>query len=99
MANTTTSIAEGLGLTTGGPPPSKDPEQSWSFWQYYQCVKSPGTHWSLGGYVCSKTRVPFFERVEHRYHVKAPSILPDSLQRMWIWQSHSDVSFWPPGTR
>jgi hypothetical protein len=92
----TTSIAEALGFTTGGP---KDPNQSWTFWQYYQCVKAPGDSRHYGGYICSKTRVPFFEIADHRFKVRAPSILSDSLQRLWIWQSYSDVSFWPPQTR
>ena len=102
MADTTASIAEGLGLALNSLPPSKDkdPEQSSGFWQYYQCVAPQGVvSFSMSKYICSKTRVPFFEMAHHRYNVRAPAILPDNLQRQWIWWSNPNVAFWPPGTR
>ena len=97
MTSVTVEPINLLGFITGGiKPPSKDPNQSWGFWQHYQCVKKDDISRHFGPYVCSKTRVPFFEMSEHRFHTKAPSILPDSLQRQRIWWSNSDVTFWPP---
>lgn len=100
-ASLVASIAEGLGYTTGSKPPSKDPEQSKTFWQYYQCVKAPPMlyGYNVPSVVCSKTRVPFFEMTDHRYSTRAPSILPDTLQREWIWWSHPGVGFWPPSAK
>ena len=96
MTSATVDSTNLLGF--GAKPPSKGPEQSWTFWQYYQCIK-PSTFtygYRAPQYICSKTRVPFFEMSDHRYTVKAPSILPDVLQREWIWWSHPGVGFWPP---
>lgn len=97
----TSSIAEGLGLTLNKPPPSQDPNKSWSFWQYYKCVQ-PSKHISFpvskSEYLCSKTRVPFYEMPAHTVKVRAPSVLSDTLQRQWIWWSYPSVTFWPPGT-
>lgn len=98
--STPAAIAEGLGLTLNGPPPSRDPEKSWRFWQLYKCVKpSKYAPVVMYGYICSKTRVPFFEMTHHTVLVRAPSILPDNLQQSWIQWSYPDVSFWPPATR
>ncbi len=95
---TSVEIAEGLGLTMGGAVP-KDPNQTKTIWQYYQCVKPQHVvGFSASTFVCSKTRVPFFEMGNHRFNTRAPALLSDTLQRHWIWWSHPDVTFWPPST-
>jgi hypothetical protein len=90
MSNTDVTLTP---FVFGGPPPMP------RLWEYYKCVKGPlevGFTFKPDRWICHKDRVPFFEMSHHTMRVRAPAILPDTAQRLWIHTFYPNVSVWPP---